>query len=193
MLKKLLLGLILAGFCYNQTCLNQNGQAVSWFLQLHNPGSVSLGYFYYDSTFTNDQFLYSSQEPDSTGTALTRTITQLNNLGVKLLAWNDQTPSGSASSTKAHSKSLIGYDETTKQGVVIVHSMPEYPDIQNNIINLTISDSQSIYAQHFLCISSNSVSTVEVLTKSSIIRPNVYVNTSTVGYSLQTSSKIIFT
>jgi len=67
--------------------------------------------------------------------------------------------------------------------------MPLFPDIKSGYINVTISDSQSIYGQHFLCLSTTGSITEEILTKSIIIRPNIYFD-STDGYGMASNSNI---
>jgi len=124
MMRKLILAFLLCGFCLSQACINHKGQSVSWLLVINTPGSVSKGYLYFDSTFTTDKFLYYADKSDSAGNPLYNTLSTFNNKNIKLLAWNDQAPNGSASSTKAHSKSVIAFDSATNNGVVIVHSMP---------------------------------------------------------------------
>jgi deoxyribonuclease-2 len=162
-------------------------------LLINTPGAVSKGYLYFDSTFTTDKFVYYAEKSDSIGNPLYNTLSSLNHKNVKLMAWNDQAPNGSASSTKAHAKSIIGFDSATSNGVVIDHSMPQFPAVINNVVNVTIGNSQTIYGQHFFCMSTPSSITVDVLTKSSIIKPNVYENSTGKSYSMTTSSILLLT
>jgi hypothetical protein len=134
MIKQLILAFLFCGFCLNQACLNHNGESVSWLLVLNTPGNVSKGHLYYDSTFTTTGFVFKKQRSDSPGNPIYNTLQTLNNEHVKLMAWNDQLPSGSSSLNKkktitAHSKSVIAFDSESGIGVVIDHSMPKFPSI----------------------------------------------------------------
>jgi hypothetical protein len=93
------------------------------------------------------------------------------------MAWNDQNPNGSTSSVKAHSKSLLAFDNVTKAGMMIVHSMPKFPSFENNKINATISSSERVYGQHFFCFSTSENTTQEILQKVTMARLNIYEST----------------
>jgi hypothetical protein len=54
--------------------------------------------------------LSTPEEPDSATTPLNKTLNQIANLSMYSIAWNDQAPNGSESTTKAHSKSVGAYD-----------------------------------------------------------------------------------
>ena len=43
------------------------------------------------------------------------------------MAWNDEHPNGSTTSSKAHSKGVIAYNASINQGFYFVHSLPKYP------------------------------------------------------------------
>lgn len=74
------------------------------------PNSVSTGYAYFDSRTAAPSLAIYTEEPDSDGTPLSRTLEQIANLSMYSIAWNDQLPNGSASTTRAHSKSIGAYD-----------------------------------------------------------------------------------
>lgn len=93
-----------------QPCLDPNGNAVSWWINLIFPGSVPGGFAYFDSTFTSPEFTIYSNPPDSSTAPLTRTLTQINELKLQSVAWNDETPAGKTSSYRAHSKTVIAYN-----------------------------------------------------------------------------------
>ena len=102
------------------------------------PNSVSTGFAYMDSRFTTANLTVYTQEPDTIGTPLTRTIDQIANLSMQSMLWNDQTPSGQESSVKAHSKSIVAFDTKTDLGFMIIHSIPQYPNFTGSLINITI-------------------------------------------------------
>jgi hypothetical protein len=96
------------------------------------PNSLSKGYLYYDNTYKNASFSRNLNEPDTVASSSYQTFAQINDLAMEYIAWNDQLPNGSSSTTKAHSKTVAAFDSATNQGFVIVHSMPEYPSFINN-------------------------------------------------------------
>lgn len=55
------------------------------------------------------------------------------------IAWNDQWPTGEQSSSKAHSKGVIAFDDKYQNGFYVGHSIPKYPMFYgfgvNHIIN----------------------------------------------------------
>lgn len=163
---------------FQQHCLNHNGDAVDWLVLLHTPKTVSSGYLYFDSLTQTSQFKKFSERPDSLDHPINRTLGQLNGQPhIKYIAWNDQNPNGSTTSVRAHSKNVLMFDERTKKGIVIVHSMPKYPPILEGIVNATIPDSQSIYGQHFCCYEVSGSAMTEIIDKSSAIRPYIYAST----------------
>jgi hypothetical protein len=130
--------LCLAFGSYGQQCRNRANWRVDWFLMIQFPSSVSPGYAYFDSRSASPTFVIYSEESDAAGTPLTRTLDQIANRNMYTTAWNDQTPLGTESSTKAHSKSINAYDPIAREGFMIVHSIPQYPNFTNLIINKTI-------------------------------------------------------
>ena len=133
-----------------QSCRNHLNQSVDWFVTLHMPNLTAPGYLYYDPSLST--FAIYGVGPDSPGHPLATTFSALNRPDHEVIAWNDQKPNGSQSSSLAHSKTLAVYNTISGEGVFIVHSMPKYPDIQGKAINYTIDASQKIYGQHFLCM-----------------------------------------
>lgn len=154
------------------------------------PASLSESYLYFDSN-TKDNFTHYQGEPDAPSHPIYNSFKSLSASGYDIIAWNDQLPNGSASSSKAHSKTVIGYGAEALSGVFFVHSMPMYPAIKGKTINETINDSQSIYGQHAFCFNSGN-KTKELLTKASIITPYFYSNTANANFSMSTSSNTLF-
>lgn len=105
----LLLSLITLSAC--QPCLDNNGNPVNWWVKLLFPGSVPGGYAYLDSTFAAPSFVIYQPEPDSPGSAMYNTLNQINTMGLQTSAWNDEMPNGTTSSTKAHSKGVLAYNQ----------------------------------------------------------------------------------
>lgn len=174
------LGLIII-FANSQHCLNHEGNAVDWMVLLNAPGTVSEGYLYFDSLSTQSRFKKFSQRPDATGHPINRTLSQINEMtNLDWVAWNDQNPNGSTTSVKAHSKNVLVFDKTTKDGIVIVHSMPKYPAFIQGKVDVEISDSQRVYGQHFFCFRAPGAVMNEIFTKASSTRLNIYESTFTI-------------
>lgn len=155
-------------------CLNPSGTMVNWWVQMLFPGSVPGGFGYIDSTYTAPSFVVHQEDPDSTGTPMTRTLSQINTLKLQSVAWNDEKPDGNTSSTKAHSKGVIGYNQATHKGFFIVHSIPQFPAFNGFTINTTIDASETIYGQHVFCLSIDNVTLYDLIAKILPIKPFIY-------------------
>jgi hypothetical protein len=125
----LIVFLLLCSLGSSQKCYNHAGKEVDWFVILITPGSVSESYLYFDSQ-TKDNFTHYQGEPDSVNHPIYNTFTKLSASGYDIIAWNDQLPNGSASSSKAHSKTVVGYGAEALSGIFFDHSMPMYPAIK---------------------------------------------------------------
>ena len=55
---------------------------------------------------------------------LTRTLEQLLKYNMQNVAWNDQIFNQSESTVLAHSKSIGAYEPISKEGFLIIHSIP---------------------------------------------------------------------
>lgn len=139
------------------------------------PTSVPGGFGYFDSSFAAPSFVFHTEEGDSSKTAMTRTLNQINTLNLSSMAWNDQFPNGSESSTKAHAKGVIGYDEGNSAGFLIVHSIPKFPAFNNGVVNSTIDDKQTIYGQHVFCLSIDNLVFYDLISKILPIKPYLYI------------------
>jgi hypothetical protein len=91
---------------YTKTCLGIDGQPVVWWVQLIFPGKLNNGFAYMDDRYAAPSFGIHREKADSVFTGIGRTLSQINTLNLQRLAWNDQTPTGQTSSTKAHSKGV---------------------------------------------------------------------------------------
>jgi hypothetical protein len=90
MLQRILaIAIILVTIAHTQKCLDNNGRAVTWWVQLLIPGKVQQGFAYFDSSFKAPSFVLFNQKADSSNTPLTRTLSQINLQKLQTLAWND--------------------------------------------------------------------------------------------------------
>lgn len=66
------------------------------------------------------------------------------------IMWNDETPDGSVSSSRAHSKGVIGYAQSG--GFFLRHSTPRFPPYKKSGYK-GLPDEERIYGQTYLCTS----------------------------------------
>lgn len=151
MLPTLTLVLLLLGAAA-QSCLGQDGQPVGWWVLLKVPPRINAtGYGYYDSRMASPQFLVYDADPDAPDAPLGATLLLINQMGLQHVAWNDEKPGGSTSSTSAHSKGVIAYDLQKGRGFFLSHSVPKYPAFADGQVDPTIAASEQIYGQHLAC------------------------------------------
>jgi len=170
----ILLLVALLAFANTQSCLDPNGNPVDWWVKLLYPGSVPGGFGYIDSTYTAPSFVLYPNEPDTPGTPLFRTLQQINDQNLQTAAWNDEMPNGTTSSTKAHSKGVLAFNNLTSQGFFLCHSIPQYPAFNGFTVNITINSSETIYGQHAFCFSADNVMLGDMITKILPIKPFIY-------------------
>lgn len=96
---------------YANSCLSVDGEYRDWWVQLIFNGNHSNGFAYFDSSFVAPSFVAHTEKADSSGTALARTLVQINDFNLQTIAWNDEWPTGQKSSVKAHSKGVMAFDE----------------------------------------------------------------------------------
>lgn len=136
-----LLALVDQALC-SISCLNNEGSAVDWWVVLKVPGKINkTGYGYYDSKYSSPKLTVYSNPPDQQFTAMWRTLDQINSLALQVVAWNDENPNGTVSSSLAHSKTVIGVHSSEKYGFMMVHSIPKYPAFVGSRVNHTINGS----------------------------------------------------
>lgn len=171
-----------------QYCLNHEREAVGWFVILIPPQTVSKGYLYFDDDSTN--FTIFEASPDVDGHPLFNTLNSISDSEYEIIAWNDQLPNGSTSSSRAHSKTVVAYNEAMGTGLFIDHSMPTYPDVKNKTVNETRSSSQRVYGQHVLCFGSGEHTTA-LLGRAANINPYYYTNNNKFAFPSVSISPIL--
>ena len=72
--------------------------------------------------------------------------------------YNDETPGGLRSTTKAHAKGVLGF--TGLQGFWLIHSMPKFPVSPISGSYEGLASGQSVYGQSAMCISLSNVDAV---------------------------------
>mgnify|MGYP000904092074 FL=1 len=162
-------------------CLDSSGHSIAWWAKIKLPGNLhTAAHLYYDArddSAKSQNFKAFSKSVDDAGTALYRTLDQLNSIprsSVKILAFNDEFPSGKTFSGRAHAKGVVAYDPKTQTGFYLMHSTPKYPAIDNNKVNPKIPKTGLIYGQNYMCITIGANGLAAVLSSLSVSQPNVY-------------------
>lgn len=129
------------------SCLDEDGQFVdSWAAFKANNGAD----VYFHDASTGPTFAAGQPMNASTGSIIS-TISQLyGSLGASYAyaLYNDETPSGSVSSARAHSKGVLLFNG--QQGFWLVHSFPKWPAAVEDGYSGLPSER---YAQSFSCVS----------------------------------------
>jgi hypothetical protein len=94
-----------------RTCLGIDSHPVVWWIQLIFPGKLNNGFAYIDDRYAAPFFGIHREKADTEFTAIGKTLSQINILNLQRIAWNDQSPTGQVSSTKAHSKGMLAFDD----------------------------------------------------------------------------------
>ena len=172
--------LILFSSCNtNRVCLNPSGKEVDWYAIFFMPASASsdgaIHYGYFDPNVSNLQF-YKYDVNTFPPTRITRFVTS-GGSNFNYFFWNDdQTvkdgPSDSASSSKAHAKGSLVYDELT--GAFLLHSLPRFPTRTSaNAVLEELPSNGGSYGQTFLCISVNKATAESIAKMLSCINASI--------------------
>jgi len=142
----LFIGFIQFSFC-DLGCLDDNGNAVDWFIFLKAPDGYS--YAYMDSN--NPTLEMSSNTLNTSDNALAYTLQQVfSSLGsddVAYLLYNDETPDNVEHPNWGHTKGGIAFDSSS--GFWLVHSVPRFPDTS---IDYIYPKEETEFGQSFLCM-----------------------------------------
>lgn len=162
-------------------CKDPNNNIVDWYLIMLLPSTAhpekKLVYLYYDEKTGSKQYDFDSKTfPPIRDT---HTVDNLNPKDkVNYFFWNDDTStedkSSAASKTKAHSKGGLVYNKNT--GYFLMHSLPRFPrrTADNKFVD-ELPDNAGIYAQHFLCISTNLDNNLKIVDTLNIINPQLII------------------
>ncbi|XP_049849985.1 plancitoxin-1-like [Schistocerca gregaria] len=157
----------------NVSCLDADGKTVDWWLiykfpKLSNKESKNgLGYAYADPNRHLEVAKNTLLEPSS----LSVTLEQMySNTCAGYLMWND-TPWGMLpSSSRAHSKGVMIFDQS--QGCLIRHSVPQFPVKRDQYRQWFFSN--RIYGQTLLCMSVSLDTLDQIALQYTISKPYVY-------------------
>jgi len=175
--------LVVSFACYSTAvtqCEDPSGNGVDWFLVLKYPGNQTSNprFAYIDSNTTAGGFQFIDEFADYQGGPLYNTIKQINSISstsFNLLMWNDEPPNTAWSPTGAHSKGVLAYDNSSEQGVYILHSAPKYPNVSTHgYINYQLPSNTFTYGQHFYCSTLNTSNFATVVSNLQVIEPVIY-------------------
>jgi len=172
--------LILFSSCNtNRVCLNPSGKEVDWYAIFFMPASASsdgaIHYGYFDPNVSNLQF-YKYDVNTFPPTRITRFVTS-GGSDFNYFFWNDDKTvkdgkSDSASSSKAHAKGSLVYDQLT--GAFLLHSLPRFPTRTSaNAVLEELPSNGGSYGQTFLCISVNKATAESIAKMLSCINASI--------------------
>lgn len=133
------------------SCLNEKGEVVDWFISLRWHGHTPRKYLIRDSV--QNKWRWTTEDA-----LLKPILSKVNANSDAVLAWNDEPPTSYHPSTSyAHSKGLLTFSKEENRGFFLSHSIPKYPEIDEEIGEINyISNTRSSYGQHVVCVSLNS-------------------------------------
>jgi deoxyribonuclease-2 len=143
------------------TCLDENANAVDWWVILKLPHLASnansvaasgYGYAYADSNSPSIQFTNKRLDQNLNG-ALGSTLNQIyNNIdnNIAWLMWNDETPDEKEHDSYGHTKGDLAFDSNT--GFHLVHSVPRFPVVTGGD-PYNYPSGETEFGQSFLCLS----------------------------------------
>eukprot|EP01027_Heterolobosea_sp_BB2_P003493 GEZU01005292.1.p1 GENE.GEZU01005292.1~~GEZU01005292.1.p1 ORF type:complete len:358 (+),score=57.79 GEZU01005292.1:178-1251(+) len=157
-----ILALYTVGSAEAISCLDENGNEVDWWIILKSPNletssaQEGLAYVYIDEkTQESKKLVLSRSNVNDKSSALGATLTQIYTSRSKsdtgYVMYNDETPDGKVSTSKAHAKGVIAFDEYS--GFWLVHSAPQFPYPFTYTSVYSYPKSASTYGQSFLCVS----------------------------------------
>jgi len=162
-------------------CISETNKPVDWWFiyklpALPNNQDPSLrdgyGYAYLDAN--NDELIRDHDRllSSKTSGSLTWTLDQIyKSQTVGYIMFNDQTPDGKASSSRGHTKGVLGFNSNT--GFLLRHSTPRYPYYHKDGYD-GYPDYATTYGQTFLCISVSIDTISELAAQFMVNMANVY-------------------
>lgn len=173
---------------FAQKCLDNSGNPVDWWLTYKlNDG---FNYAYADASTTLQLWSFGL---DNNNAALIRTLGNMlddkstlnstqttfnSSTSSSYFMYNDQPPTGTASSSYGHTKGVVAIGPT--DSLWILHSCPHYP----SPTSYAFPEKETIYGQTFLCMSIDSSTVNTIAGQFLLTEPYVYANT--VPLSVQT-------
>jgi deoxyribonuclease-2 len=168
---------ILQCFCADISCLDNSGKAVDWWISYKLPKismsntyiSEGKGFAYMDDVAPRLE-IFQSYISDQTS-FLGRTLNQVyKNNGIGRIMWNDETPFGKTTSSRAHAKGVLIFNDQT--GIFVRHSVPNFPPAANQ--SYVYPSSGTIYGQSMFCVSLDINGIAQIAAQFLINGPEIY-------------------
>jgi len=134
--------------CFSLSCLDADGNPTDWFVALKKPDGYD--YQMFDGTiFVEGGSLETASGP--VGLTL-KTLYQCSGSNCAYVLYNDESPDGKVTDSRAHMKGAIAFDNNS--GFWMIHSVPKYPNYVAS--GYSFPETETRYGQSFLCISMRS-------------------------------------
>ncbi|KNC46493.1 deoxyribonuclease II family protein [Thecamonas trahens ATCC 50062] len=182
-------------------CMGEGGNAVDWWAAVKTPiesasndPNVATGTAYaYTDAVMNAKSLVLTGESLATdkSSSLWSTLAQVygsSQNSVGYMMFNDETPSGAKSGTKAHQKGVVAFDGDG--GFWLIHSVPRFPNTYADGYE-GFPANEDKYGQSFLCISFSLSSINDVGALLYMSRPNVYDSNLPSSFNLPNIAAVI--
>ena len=165
-------------------CLNEKGKPVDWFVALRVANSRR--YMIYDSS-SSKKFT----EADEGLLDINLKRLKMDDVkNQKILIWNDQPVDGTSSSSKAHAKGFLHFEEN-KDGMFLDHSIPNFIDTSGGTLSPVTRES-SMYGQSLICITLSDRSQAEEIIKHvQAQNSNIYEDTFKIGKAQKPTNNTI--
>lgn len=136
------------------TCRDESGDPVDWFVVIKFPDGAD--YAYTDSTrrsnLQKSPFTLTSTDEGAVAATLSGIYNNAsNNIGYAL--YNDEWPNNRRYGTGGHAKGVFGFDDDSKGGFWLVHSVPRFPEYPSKGAYPALPEDEYRYGQSMLCIS----------------------------------------
>jgi hypothetical protein len=135
-------------------CRGGSRTDVDWWMIIKYPSALTAAYA--DSisanNCTSDAPCWSAMDNINAAGPLNDTLSQLRSEEVNYIMYNDADPGGTEHWSFAHAKGVVAFS-ATGQGWWLTHSAPRYPDDPSNVNFTQVQRPQTVFAQHFFCIS----------------------------------------
>jgi len=172
-----------------QTCLDENGDAVDWFVIVKLPRLVDsdipgvakgTSYLYGDAnSYSNPDMFWSNSSnqitdaESSAGMTIQQIYDGSNSESNGWLMYNDETPSGTTSMSYGHTKGMLSWNKDG--GFWLIHSVPKYSESPDNgASSYAYPSSGEMYGQSFLCITMDVENIDKAFLQMEYTNPQVY-------------------
>lgn len=156
-------------------CLDGSGNPVDWWFTYKLPDGYQFAYIDANSDSSSGPMEIAGSLSGSSN-ALIQTLNNLISGGNNIphMFYNDQPPSGDASSSYGHTKGVVAVSES--KAFWIIHSTPHFPAPASGG-SFDFPSTETDYGQTFLCMTTSASSANNIGNQLQYTRPFVYKNT----------------